>query len=251
MRGLFLRLAAIVCLTAGLSACASTETDLTVGSIPSAPRSILAPATSGMFTSTVHAIPPSGIVADVPPGYVSFCLRFADQCADPGKDAQQAIVLTPATWDMLTKVNLATNENMWPEDDQRHYGRAEFWTIPTDGYGDCEDSALTKRKALMAAGMPEAALRIAVVITPNNARHAVLNVVTDRGDYVLDNLRDQIIPWDRTGYTWIERQDPSKATGWASLLPADRMLAATDSALPTGSTSPKSGQTQPVSGAQH
>ena len=50
-------------------------------------------------------------------------------------------------------------------DDQRHYGRAEYWNIPTDGYGDCEDYALTKRRDLIAAGFPAQALRIAVVLT--------------------------------------------------------------------------------------
>ena len=232
MRGLVLRAAAIICLAAGMSGCATT--DVSVGSIPNAPSSILTAPIAGLAAVPVHVMPASSVAADVPAGYVSFCLRFADQCAAPAKDAPQSIVLTPATWEMLNKVNLATNESLWPEDDQRHYGRAEFWTIPADGYGDCEDSALTKRKALIADGLPEAALRIAVVITPDHERHAVLSVVTDRGDYVLDNLKDQIIPWDRTGYTWIERQDPSRATGWVSLLPADRMLAATGQSLTTG-----------------
>lgn len=181
-------------------------------------------------------MPASSVTAEVPPGYISFCLRFADQCAAPAKNAPQSIVLTPANWETLNKINLATNESLWPEDDQRHYGRAEFWTIPADGYGDCEDSALTKRKALIAAGLPEAALRIAVVVTADHERHAVLSVVTDRGDYVLDNMNDQIRAWDRTDYTWIERQDPSKASGWVSLMPADRMLAATGQGLTTGTT---------------
>ena len=234
MRGLVLRAAAIMCVAAGVSGCATT--DLSVGSIPSAPSSILTAPAVGLSPVPVHTMPASSVAAEVPPGYVSFCLRFADQCAAPAKDAPQSLVLTPAIWDTLNKVNLATNESLWPEDDQRHYGRAEYWTIPTDGYGDCEDSALTKRKALMAGGIPEAALRIAVVVTPDDARHAVLSVVTDRGDYVLDNLKDQIVPWDRTGYTWIERQDPNQSSGWASLLPAGRMLAATGQNLTTGKT---------------
>jgi predicted transglutaminase-like cysteine proteinase len=234
MQGWILRAAAVICLAAGLSACATT--DGSVGSIPPAPSLVVTGPAAGLSAVPAHAMPVSTAVADVPPGYVSFCLRFADQCADPAKDAPQTVALTPAIWNTLNKINLATNESLWPEDDQRHYGRAEFWTIPADGYGDCEDSALTKRKALIAAGLPEAALRIAVVITPDNTRHAVLSVVTDRGDYVLDNLNNQIRAWDTTGYTWIERQDPNRATGWVSLLPADRMLAATGGGLTTGTT---------------
>ncbi len=102
-------------------------------------------------------------------------------------------------------------------DDQTHYGRAEYWNIPTDGFGDCEDYALTKRRDLMTAGFPAPALRIAVVLTDRNERHAVLTVATDRGDYVLDNLTSTIRNWDDTDYLWIERQDPSKAWGWVML----------------------------------
>ncbi len=69
----------------------------------------------------------------------------------------------------------------------------------------------------MAAGIPQAALRIAVVVTPDESRHAVLTVVTDRGDYVLDNMRDDIVSWDQTGFTWIERQASSSPLEWVSL----------------------------------
>ncbi len=137
---------------------------------------------------------------------------------------------------MLSKVNSNVNAAIWPEDDSRHYGRVEYWTIPTDGYGDCEDYALTKRKNLAEMGLPLSALRIAVVVTPSAVRHAVLTVVTDKGDYVLDNLTDDILPWDRTGFTWIERQDPTKAMAWVSLRPADRMLASTGDSMVTGGT---------------
>ncbi|MEI9886086.1 MAG: transglutaminase-like cysteine peptidase [Rhizomicrobium sp.] len=233
MRGTLSKAAAIFFLGAGLAGCATTDT--TVGSLPPAPVFIMDhPADSLSADVPVHFMPKNTPAADAPLGYVSFCVRFGDQCTLPAKDAPQSIVLTPAIWDTLNKVNLATNESLWPEDDKRHYGRVEFWTIPTDGYGDCEDSALTKRKALIGAGLPAAALRVAVVITPRNTRHAVLSVVTDRGDFVLDNLNDQIRAWDRTGYTWIERQDPSRPSGWVSLRPTDRMLATANADLITG-----------------
>ena len=32
--------------------------------------------------------------------------------------------------------------------------------------------------------------------------HAVLTVKTDRGDFVLDNLTDEIRPWNATGYIY-------------------------------------------------
>lgn len=95
-----------------------------------------------------------------------------------------------------------------------HYGRAEYWTIPTDGYGDCDDYALTKRKQLQEIGFPAAALRLAVVYSPRSQLHAVLTVATNKGDFVLDNLDDDIRPWNTTRYDWIEVQDAKDPMQW-------------------------------------
>ncbi len=145
------------------------------------------------------------------------------------------MTLNDSTWQTLARTNSLVNETIWPEDDQKHYGRAEYWTIPTDGYGDCEDIALTKRKQLLQAGLPMPALRMAVVITPQHERHAVLTVVTDKGDLVLDNLTDEIESWDKTGYRWLERQDAS-ASAWVSIETAPRLFAAYDANIPTSQT---------------
>src|SRR4051794_32938629 len=79
---------------------------------------------------------PVGAVDNAPPaGFASFCLRFADQCStDPTSPA--AVTLDVATLNKLARVNRGVNGAIWPEDDEKHYGRAEYWTIPTDGYGD-------------------------------------------------------------------------------------------------------------------
>ena len=79
-------------------------------------------------------------------GLRQLCLRFTDQCTAP-LGAAKSIALNTENWRLLAQVNLAVNQSIWPEDDQIHYGRAEYWTIPTDGYGDCDDYAVTKRKA--------------------------------------------------------------------------------------------------------
>jgi len=176
------------------------------------------------------ALPSGSIGASSPSGFAIFCLRFADQC-ETAKDASSTIGLTENIWLLLERVNVATNRAIRPMDDERHYGRPEYWTIPTDGFGDCEDYALSKRKALIEAGLPARALRIAVVITPTSVRHAVLTVSTDRGDFVLDNLHDQIEPWQKAGYVWIERQAPNDVRQWVALAP---MLAPMRLGLRTG-----------------
>ena len=77
----------------------------------------------------------------------------------PGAASQ--IRLSPGKWRQLAAVNRAVNRAIFPVNDSKHYGRAEYWTIPNDGLGDCEDYALTKRAKLIALGYPQPALRMA------------------------------------------------------------------------------------------
>lgn len=78
------------------------------------------------------------------------------------------------------------------------YGRDEYWALPTTA-GDCEDYVLLKRQTLMLMGVPQGLLPITVVRDENGEAHAVLTVPTTKGDVVLDNRRDEILPWWKTG----------------------------------------------------
>jgi len=120
-------------------------------------------------------------------------------------------------WVKLRSANDLVNASTTPESDREHYGRAEYWSIVTDGFGDCEDYALTKRKNLIEQGVPSRSLRIAIVRMPGGERHAVLTVATDKGDYVLDNLRSPILPWADTGYVWLSRQGAHGGWEWVAL----------------------------------
>ena len=201
-----LSLSVLVAATA-LSACASVSNS---GTITTQDQSGLPLATS---------LPDSHVPAAIPGGFVGFCLHFADQCELPKKSAITT-PLTTQSFELLTRINRDTNAAIKPEDDVQHYGPADYWTIATDGYGDCEDFALTKRKALIDAGLPVAALRLAVVLTPNRERHAILTVATDRGDFVMDNFSNDVLPWTAVGYTWLSRQDPKLPWRW-DMLSAD------------------------------
>lgn len=55
-----------------------------------------------------------------------------------------------------------------------------------------------------------------VVIDEENAGHAVLMIRTDRGDFVLDNKRNAILPWSQTGYVYV-KPGSQYQTGWTSL----------------------------------
>jgi predicted transglutaminase-like cysteine proteinase len=169
----------------------------------------------------VSAIPqmdsaPGSHDARAPSGYIAFCERNPGDCATQ-KNAPAMLTLTPDIWAKLETVNTAVNLSVEPEDDSRHYGQVEFWTVPIDGHGDCEDYVLAKRKMLLMLGLPEPALRITVVLDERRVRHAVLTIATDKGDYVLDNARDEILSTNRIDYVWLSRQDPASRTGWTAL----------------------------------
>lgn len=56
-----------------------------------------------------------------------------------------------------------------------------------------------------------------MVHTWDGERHAVLTVTTNKGDYVLDNMRGEILSWSCAGYTWVERQAANNPWTWVSL----------------------------------
>jgi len=63
-------------------------------------------------------MPDFTVAAAAPAGFISFCLRFADQC-ERKSGAASSVPLTADTWRMLTEVNLSVNESicrrtMWP-----------------------------------------------------------------------------------------------------------------------------------------
>jgi hypothetical protein len=101
--------------------------------------------------------------------------------------------------------------------DLEHWGVVERWNYPDDGYGDCEDYVLAKRRLLIQAGWPREALLVTVVRDKRGDGHAVLTVKTDKGEFVLDNQNDQILLWSDTGYHFVKRQSQTDQNVWGSL----------------------------------
>lgn len=145
--------------------------------------------------------------------------------AEPAEPAALEVPLTagPELFTLLNRVNQSINQAIRPRDDIDQYGVEEFWALPLsmapDGQarqaqGDCEDYALEKRLALIAAGVPDEAMFLAVGHSIATGRHAVLVVRTDQGDYVLDNMTPYILPWNQTGYVWLSRQTPGDLLSW-------------------------------------
>ncbi len=110
--------------------------------------------------------------------------------------------------DLLRRVNRQVNASMsYRPEHQDAWGRG----------ADCEDFALRKLQALLSAGVPRGALRLAVARAAGRG-HAVLVV---RGYWILDSLHDEVLSrnqagsqlaaWETVGGKW------NPASGFASL----------------------------------
>jgi predicted transglutaminase-like cysteine proteinase len=149
------------------------------------------------------------------PAAVEFCHRVPTECSiDLSEPA--SVKLTRETWKTIEAVNRAVNASVTRISDHDHWGIPDRWDLAEDGYGDCEDIQLLKRKLLVERGLPHRALRMTVVIDPVGDAHAVLMVRTDRGDFILDNKTDVVLPWNQTRYVFSKREGQD-GTAWLSL----------------------------------
>ena len=98
--------------------------------------------------------------------------------------------------------------------DWAHWNVEDRWSYPDDGYGDCEDYALLKRRLLIEAGFPAGALMLTIVWTQQNNGHAVLLVRTDAGSFVLDSEHSDIRHWTQTGYRFVKRPRAGNPNEW-------------------------------------
>jgi|HubBroStandDraft_6_1064221.scaffolds.fasta_scaffold868719_1 predicted transglutaminase-like cysteine proteinase len=151
-----------------------------------------------------------------PIGWTDFCIEYAPECDTKPLEARD-VVLTPKAWRDLSRINKWVNDSVWPITDMDHWGVVERWNYPDDGYGDCEDYVLLKRKMLLQAAWPRQALLITVVRDRNGDGHAVLTVKTDKGEFILDNQNPEILLWSETGYHFVKRQSQTDPNNWIAL----------------------------------
>jgi predicted transglutaminase-like cysteine proteinase len=159
---------------------------------------------------------PAGAATEVPYGWAEFCRRYAGECGG-GLTPPRDVDLTPEELKMIERVNKWVNSHVKPVSDMEHWGVIDQWDYPYDGTGDCEDYALFKRKILIDEGLPRQALLMTVVRDEHNEGHAVLTVKSDGGDFVLDNLNDDVKLWNKTGYRFVKRQSQTDQNVWVQI----------------------------------
>ncbi|SMD15654.1 transglutaminase-like cysteine peptidase [Rhizobium sp. RU36D] len=134
-----------------------------------------------------------------------FCIEHPDQCK---ASSVSQVSYSPKIKNIISSVNSSVNRQIKPKQD-----KSDVWRISATE-GDCDDYVMTKRQRLIRAGLPASALRVAVVRTQSGEGHAVLLVKTSSGEYVLDNLRPNIVKRHQSGYRYISvsSSDPMKWT---------------------------------------
>ena len=181
--------------------------------------------TQAFDTANVAFVQTVGGNTSIPVGHAEFCKSRPDECRAFAHPVE-LVSLTEGLWQQLLSVNAGVNQHVAPVTDQDLYQVAEFWTYP-NGYGDCEDYALAKRRELVNAGWPASTLLMAVVKQANGEGHAVLMVRTDRGDLVLDNQVGSIDLWSQTPYKFIKRQSQANAGQWVDMIDNRDIVTAT------------------------
>ena len=175
---------------------------------------VITPAIAGPRVQALYAS--VGESTRTPPGWVQFCSDRPAECA-ADKAVSRNVELTPTAMRELEEINRLVNGAIKPMTDLKHHGVLENWSYAEDGYGDCEDYALVKRKKLIERGWPRSALLMTVVRDRKGLGHAVLTVRTDKGDFVLDNQIKKVVLWTQTGYRFVKRQSQADPNTWVSL----------------------------------
>jgi predicted transglutaminase-like cysteine proteinase len=199
---------------------------ITLSSIVLAVLILLTPAQGSSLIETGVVMPIAEASPTLSPfQHVRFCLRYPGDCkTDPAETA--TVELTAATLETLQRVNRDVNAAIMPVAKNNPVADGG-WTI-SPASGDCNDYAVTKRHELMQSGLPAKAVRLAVVKTQSGIGHLILVVATNKGNLVLDNLSETIVPWQFTKYHWLKIQSASDARYWFEIKQRGMVLSQID-----------------------
>jgi predicted transglutaminase-like cysteine proteinase len=156
-----------------------------------------------------------------PAGFNGTCSKYAWACSSAAGRRQfghQELI------NLADEINRAVNREIVSKTDLDNYGVREKWTLPYNGYGDCEDYALLKMKRLIDAGVAPRDLFLSTVVGRTDEVHIVLVLRTAQGDYILDNLTNRMSHWSSTNYTFIKKQDPQRPSRWTVVLLGPRAV---------------------------
>ncbi len=173
---------------------------------------LMASADAGTAMATGDAVIP-------PMGFIGFCVKHSNECLVSASNTQP-VELTDARRAELDRVQADINWQIKPREDPTH-----AWRYATDGYGDCNTYALTKRQALIALGWPEDTLLLAAAYDELGEGHLVLVARTSEGDFVLDNRLPPVVAWNALPYRWVSMQSQTSPARWVKVVDQPVMVA--------------------------
>lgn len=113
---------------------------------------------------------------------------------------------------LLQQVNTEGNTKITWKSDINVYGKPEYWDMPCESngklYDDCDGYAIWKMHRLIELGLPSTPLIFATAYDETKTYHAILIVMTDKGDFVLDNRNADVktvTQLQAAGYNFISR----------------------------------------------
>jgi predicted transglutaminase-like cysteine proteinase len=143
-----------------------------------------------------------------PLGYAQMCRSVATSelflCKATGRES--TVKLDRGLRDLLQRAKEEVDLSITYRDDKG----ADIWQASPRSYGDCEDYVIAYKRVLVEYGLPPEALRISVVRVSKQRFHALLLVITNKGNIVLDPLLTTIQDWqDPTfeKYLWVSTQN--------------------------------------------
>jgi predicted transglutaminase-like cysteine proteinase len=175
---------------------------------------VFAMATAAIPAPSRNASMVTGNATSQPIGHYDFCQIHRSECGANRNSGP--VAMTAASWSVVRSVNATVNRTITPMTDKEIYGKDEVWAYPTTA-GDCEDFALLKRRMLIQRGFSAADLLMTVVRKPDGEGHAVLTVRTAQGDFILDNLDNDVKIWSKTPYRFLKRQASFNTGRWVTI----------------------------------
>ena len=148
--------------------------------------------------------------------HTQFCLRYSEECQIQNvKSRLPTSFASSALRVQMKEVNDRVNGSIIPRaNDGSRLGTK--WALNPET-GDCKDYAASKRHELLRRGWPSHAVLLAEVATSSGEHHLILIVRVREGDFVLDNLSSDILPWFEPAYVWLRVQSPSDPRYWRAV----------------------------------
>lgn len=133
------------------------------------------------------------------------CLFLASGSGQAGELEREYLKYSDSLFKMVNRVNMTWNMRIQYKPDIEHFGVKAKWTYPVDGYGDCDEYAIAKKRTLCRLGIISF-----YALCQNSAgkNHLVLFVFTSKGALVLDNATNELKFAHQCSYDWLVVQFP-------------------------------------------